>query len=83
MSGDVTGVQGVNHTWPCQWVIFSVNAAMGRRLTNQGTLQRKRTERDTEIEYITRHQNVLFETTTGMVKYFSEEFVWFDDDYYV
>lgn len=49
MNGDITGVQGVIHTWPCQGVVFSVNAGMGRRLTNQGTLERKEhTERHTE-----------------------------------
>lgn len=34
-------IQGLKHTWPCQWVIFSVDAGMGRRLTNHGTLERK------------------------------------------
>lgn len=44
MNGEITGIRGANHTWPCQWVIFSVNAGVGCRLTNQGTLERKRTE---------------------------------------
>lgn len=62
MNGEITGIQGVNHTWPCQRVIFSVNARMGRRLTNQGTLEKKRTEGEKQKEKvdITDHDGEVF-----------------------
>lgn len=51
MNGEITGVQGVNHTRPCQWIIFSVDGGMGRRLTDHGTLERKKNRRrETERE---------------------------------
>lgn len=45
MNSEIAGVQDVIHTWTCQWVIFSVDAGMGRGLIDQGTLERKRTKK--------------------------------------
>lgn len=64
-------LQDVNHTWPRQWVVFSVDAGMGSRLTNQGKLEKKNNrERHIHRVNITWHKNFLFETTVVMVKYF-------------
>ncbi len=77
MDGEITGVQDVKHTWPCEWAVLVVDAGMGRRITNHGTLERKRAKEVKHRKYITstyiKHRARLSETTVVKMKHCSAE----------